>query len=181
VSHTVETEAAESGSAYARDAVAVIGLFLLAAVVAGLVWPHLVTPVQVTRNEFGVSTSEVALSERFDNDGWYAVIAAVLGLALGAVASYWRRTNEIVTLLLSVAGAFLAAWVMAEVGTWVGPADPATVLADAEVGATATAMVAVTADAAYYVWPIATLVGALVVLWSPPGQPLVSRGSATPD
>lgn len=178
MTHAGDVEADASPTQVVRDAVVVLGAFAVVATVAGLLWPHLVTPVQLTRNDFGVATDEVALSERFDNDGWYAVLAGGCGLVLGAVMSYWRRAHEVVTLLLSLAGAFLAAWLMAAVGTWAGPEDPAVVLENAEVGASATGMVTVSADAAYLVWPIATLVGALLVLWSQPGEPLVRRREA---
>jgi hypothetical protein len=74
-----------------------------------------------------------------------------------------------VTLLAILVGAGMAAWLSAQVGTWVGPGDPAAVLTEAEVGATAPDRVTLTADVAYLVWPIAALIGCVVVLWSRPG------------
>jgi uncharacterized membrane protein YeaQ/YmgE (transglycosylase-associated protein family) len=152
------------------DVVVVLLAFLVAGTVAGLVWPELVDPVTVTRDKLGVVTRELALSEQFDNDGWYAVLAAAGGLVLGVVLTAWRRTNEVVTLVAVVAGACLAAWVSAQIGLWRGPADPNQVLAHAKSGATALDRVKVSATGAYFVWPIAAVVGALVVLWSPPGR-----------
>jgi MFS family permease len=157
------------------DVVVVLAAFLLVGALAGLVWPHLVDPVVVTRAPDGVASDEVALAERFDNDGWYMVLAGGCGLLLGLVLTIWRRTHEVVTLLAVVAGAFLAAWVMAGIGRLVGPEDPERVLADARVGTTASGVVTVTAEGAHYVWPIAAVIGALIVLWSPPGQRLLRR------
>jgi hypothetical protein len=151
----------------AVDAIVVLGGFLLAGVIAGVVWPHLGHPVVVTRTSAGVVTGELDLSHRIDHDGWYCVLAAVGGLLLGAVMTVWRRSHEVVTVLLVTSGAFLAAWLTAVIGTALGPDDPQKALAHAAVGATAPERVTVSAHAAYLVWPITAVVGALVVLWRP--------------
>lgn len=159
-----------AGAGWLLDAVLVIVAFGLVAVLAGLIWPRLVDPVVVTRTEAGTATGEVAIAERFDNDGWYAVLAGGLGLVLGVALTAWqlhRRRDEVSALTAVVLGAALAAWLMSRVGTAVGPPDPATVLAEADVGATALDQVRVTARAAYLVWPIAAVLGALLVFWRP--------------
>ena len=61
------------------DVVVVLGCFAVAGLVAGLLWPQLVSPVEVVRTEAGLTTAEVALSERFDNDAWFMVLAVALG------------------------------------------------------------------------------------------------------
>lgn len=162
------------------DVVVVLGVFLVAGAVTGAVWQHVVDPVIVTRNEFGVTTGEVALSNQFDRDGWFAVLGGGCGLVLGLALMAWRRTQEVVTLLTITAGALLAAWVSARVGRWLGPDDPTRLLAEGEVGASAEGAVVVTAEAAYLVWPIAAVLGALLVLWSPPGQRLVTQDDERP-
>lgn len=162
------------------DVSVVLALFLAVGVLSGAIWPQLVDPVTVTKGELGLTTSEAALAERFDNDGWYSVLAAGCGLVLGLVLSAWRRADEVVTLLGVVAGASLAAWLSAHVGTLVGPDDPHQVLATAPVGATAPGMVSVSSTAAYFVWPISAVIGAMVVLWSPPDQRLLSGAERRP-
>ena len=152
------------------DAVVVLGVFLLVAVAVGLVWPHLVGDVTVTRTQQGTVIGEADLGQRFDNDAWYVILAGVSGLVLGVVLTAWRRTDEVVTVLVVVAAALLAAWVSAKVGTWAGPEDPARVLADADVGATALDQVTVTSSAAYLVWPITATAGALLVLFRRPDR-----------
>jgi hypothetical protein len=149
--------------------VVVLVVFVVAGVVVGVIWPHLVDPVTVTRDKLGVTTGELALSERFDNDGWYVLLALALGLVLGVALTAWRRSNEVVTVLAVVASALVAAWVSATVGTRLGPEDPNRVLAQAENGASAPDVVRVSADGAYAMWPIGAMAGALIVLWGPPG------------
>lgn len=153
--------------AVARDAVVVLATFLVASVVVGLVWPRVVEPVTVTRSDFGLQTGEVGLAYRFDHDAWYSLLGGGAALFLGAVLTLWRRTHETVTLVAVVLGALLAAWVSSMVGTATGPEAAEVVLADAEMGTSAPDQVVVTADAAYLAWPLAAVLGAVVVLWGP--------------
>jgi hypothetical protein len=167
--------AGEEARAMLLDVAVVLGAFLAAGTLAGILWPTLVDPVLVTRTDTGIAADEVALSNRFSNDGWYAVLGGVGGLGLGVALTAWRRTHEVVTLLVVVAGALVAALVSAQLGHWLGPDDPSRALADAAVGATAADVVDVTAEGAYLVWPIAAVAGALIVLWGPSGDQRVHR------
>lgn len=153
-----------------KDVAVVLVAFLVAAVAVGLLWPQLVDPVVVERAERGLLTGELELADRFDITGWYALLAAGAGLLLGAVLVARHQTHEVITVLAVLVGACLAAYVSAWVGSWVGPDDPNTVLADAELGATAEERVVLSAGVAYLVWPISALVGCVVVLWSRPGR-----------
>ncbi len=148
-----------------RDVVIVLVAFLVAAVVTGLLWPQLVDPVVVERADLGLLTDEVALGDRFDVVGWYSLLAGGFGLLLGVVLLR-LGSHEVVTVLAVLAGACLAAWLSAQIGSWAGPDDPNDVLAGAEVGATAPDRVVLATDVAYLVWPISALVGAVVVLWT---------------
>ena len=158
------------GRQVVKDVLIVLVAFLVAAVVAGALWPQLIDPVIVERAEQGVLTDEVALGDRFDNVGWYALLAGAFGLLLGVVLAASRRAHEVVTLLAVLLGACLAAWLSAQVGTWLGPDDPNQVLQDAKVGATAEDRVLLDTDVAYLVWPISAMVGSVVVLWSQAGR-----------
>jgi hypothetical protein len=157
------------GRAVLKDVVVIVLSFVAAAVVVGVLWPQLVDPVLLERNEVGVVTGEVALSERFDNVGWYSLLAGGFGLVLGALLAARRRTHEVVSLLAIVAAACLAAWLSAAIGTWAGPDDATAALAEGKVGDTAPDQVRLTADVAYLVWPISALAGCVIVLWSRPG------------
>lgn len=168
------------------DAAVIVGVLLVLGMVAGLVWPFLGTPVEFLRTRTGVTADEVQLGRQFDNEGWYVVLAAVAGVLAGLGLTLWRDRrastdrdgadrdgDPVVTVLLLLLASCLAAWVMKEVGTALGPPPVDGVLAHAKVGATAPGPVAVRTKAAYLVWPIATLAGAAVVLWTRQGsQPL---------
>jgi hypothetical protein len=158
------------GHRVVKDVVVVLVAFVVAAAVAGALWPELVDPVIVERAEQGILTDEVALGDRFDTIGWYTLLGGGFGLLLGVVLVALRRGPEVITLLAVLVGACLAAWLSARIGSWLGPDDPNQVLQDATVGATAEDRVVLTADVAYLVWPISALVGSVVVLWSRPGS-----------
>ena len=153
-----------------RDVAVTLFAFLVAAVVVGVVWSQLVDPVIVEQTELGLLSDEVALGDRFDTVGWYTLLGGGAGLLLGVALVARRQAHEVVTLLAVLAGACLAAWLSARVGTWVGPDDPEQVLAGAEVGATAEDRITLDADVAYLAWPIAAMIGATVVLWSRPAR-----------
>jgi uncharacterized membrane protein YeaQ/YmgE (transglycosylase-associated protein family) len=132
-----------------------------------VLWPQLVDPVLFTRTANGITSDETALAHQFDADGWYVVISAVGGAMAGAVLTSWRGRDPVVTVLLLVVGAALAAFVMRELGTALGPPPVQPVLRGAKVGATAPAPIDVHARAAYVVWPVATLLAAALALWTP--------------
>ncbi len=161
-------------SMYADIAV-VLALFLGAGLLAGVLWPQLVEPVTVVRSDLGNATDEVGLAARISRDGWYSALAAVGGLGCGLVAMAWRRTHEVVTLSSVVAGSMMAALVSGWLGRALGPDNPDGVLAGASVGTSAPDVVQVYADAAYLVWPIAAVLGALVMLVSGPAGALYQR------
>ena len=157
-------------SAVVRDCLVVLGAFLVAAVVVGLLWPRVVEPVTMTRTDAGLATGEVELGHRFDHDAWYSLLGGGAALLLGVVLTLRRRAHEIATLVAVVLGALLAAGVSSVLGTATGPEAAETALAESEVGATAPDRVQVTADAAYLAWPLAAVLGAVLVLWAPSGR-----------
>jgi hypothetical protein len=152
------------------DVLVILGVFALAGALVGIVWPHLVAPVRVTRTDFGLLTGETALANRFATDGWFAVLGGVVGLVLGGLLTWWRRSEEVFTVIAVALGAAAASVIAAWVGYQLGPDDPTTVLRHAKVGTTALDVVKVSATAAYFVWPVMALVGALVVLWGRPAR-----------
>lgn len=143
------------------------GAFLLTAVVVGLVWPSTVDPVTVERLDGGFSTGELALTEQFDNDGWFMILGAAACGVLGLVLTLLSRLDELATVALVPAAALLAALLAAQIGTWAGPEDPAGVLAAAETGGTAQDTVQVRSTGAYLAWPGGALVGVLAALSLP--------------
>jgi uncharacterized membrane protein YeaQ/YmgE (transglycosylase-associated protein family) len=154
--------------AAARDAGAVLGCYLVVGLMCGVIWWLLVDPATFTKVGDGGSMGELELGNRFNGDGWYAVVAGVAGLVSGVVLTWWRSRDFLLTVVLLVAGSAVAAIVMAWTGHWLGPGDPDAALKAAEVGEQVPVQLEVTATAGYLVWPITALIGALIVLWSPP-------------
>ncbi len=153
-----------------QDALAVLGTALLLGLCCGVLWWVLVDPATFTKLADGGSMGESQLGRQFDGDGWYAVIAAVAGVLAGAVLTWWRARDFVLTTLLLVLAAAVAAVTMSLTGRLLGPGDPEAALAAAEVGERVPVQLEVTAAVTYLVWPIAMLVGALMVLWSQTGE-----------
>jgi hypothetical protein len=149
--------------------VAVRGVYVLLGLLGAVAWWLLWEPALYTKAEGGaLGMGEGQLGKRFNADGWYSVIAAVLGLLSGTALSWWRGRDPVLTSVLVLGGSVVAAGVMTVVGGWLGPPDPRTVAATAEVGATIPSELAVDATVCYLVWPVTALIGCLIVLWSPP-------------
>ena len=148
------------------DVVVVLGCYLLLGAVCGVVWWLLVQPALFTKVHGGGSMSELQLGNEFNGDGWYAVIAAVVGIVSGLCLTWWRSRDYLLTTLLLVPGAALAAAVMLLVGHALGPGDPQAALAAAQAGQHIPDQIQVAGWATYLVWPMGALVGALGVLWS---------------
>lgn len=161
------------------DAAAVLVTFLVLGVLGAVTWWLLVDPAVYTKSRGGGAMGEVDLARRFDADGWYSVIAVVAGFLAGAGLTWWRARDVRLTTALVVVGSLLAAVVMARVGALLGPESSDVVLAAVRRGATVPVQLEVTAVAAYLMWPMATIVGALMVLWSSPrtgtSEPLADR------
>jgi hypothetical protein len=161
------------------DAVLVIGVFLVLGLAGGVLWWLLVDPAAYTKTRDGGVMSEAALRRQFSADGVYAVIAAVAGLVTGLVLTWWRSRDPLLTSLLMVLGAALAAALMALTGHLLGPGDATAALREAKVGAQVPLPLKVDTFTVYLVWPIAVLAGALVVLLNSSGPTLseVARGT----
>lgn len=158
------------GRAAVVDVLAVLGGYLVLGLVCGVVWWLLVDPPVYVKRAAGGSMGELQLDKRFDADGWYAVIAGVAGLLSGLLMSWWRSRDNLLTTVLLVPGAALAAALMAFTGRLLGPVAADQALALAERGDRVPLPLEVTAAAGYLVWPIAALIGALLVLWSTPTE-----------
>jgi hypothetical protein len=167
------TAAAPARNVVAADVAWVLGSYVVLGLVGALAWWLLVDPAYFTKaDNGGLGMGEVQLAERFNADAWYAVIAAVLGLLSGGALTWWRSRDFLLTSVLLLLGSGLAAAVMAGTGRVLGPADPGTLADGIAVGARLPTQLEVTSAVCYLVWPIATLIGALFVLWSPPVEPL---------
>lgn len=149
----------------ARDAAVVLAWFVVAGLVGALVWWQVTPLAEYTRTVDNAEMGETELGRRVSADGWFFVVAAVGGLLSGVVLLARRRRDPVVMVLLVGAGGLLAAWLMSEVGLWLGPPDPGTVLPGVDVGDRVPVQLELGAPGLLFVWPIAALLGAVGVLW----------------
>ena len=156
----------------------VVLVHLAVASVIGLLLPYLVDLGQATRTADGITTSETEIAKQFNDDGWLIVATGVAGLVLGVVLQAYRNTQPVVTVLALGLAALAAALVAGWIAQATGPGDPLAALADARRGATASVPFQVDSRAAYLVWPLTALLGALLALLSLPAR---AGGRETPD
>jgi hypothetical protein len=150
----------------------VLGTFVLLGLACAVAWWLLVDLAEFSGAVTGgASMGELELGKRFNADGWYAVLGIVGGFLAGLLLTWWRSRDPLLTVLLLLPAAGLAAATTALVGGVLGPGEPATTGAGPPPGETVPVSLAVTADVVYLMWPMAALAGALMVLWSSTGQP----------
>jgi len=168
------------------DVAAVVGVLVLLGVLGGVLWWLLVEPARFEKTADGVTMSEVELAKRFAVDGWYSVVALVLGVPAGLGLTWWRSGDFRRTVVLLAVGSAGAAAAMALTGRLLGPPAAEAVLDRARVGARVPVELAVSADPVwaspvYLLWPIGVLVGALVMLWSSTRDPGARRHAGDSD
>lgn len=150
------------------DLVVIVGGFLVLGLIGGVAWHLLAHPAYFTKVKSGGEMGEVELGKRFATDGWYVVIALVAGIPSGLGMTWWRSRDPLATALLCVAGSVVAAASMAWVGLVLGPGDPQAALAKAAVHARVPTQTTLSAHVAYLSWPLAVVIGTLMVLLSSP-------------
>ena len=111
-------------------------LFVAAGLAGGYAWRHLWTPpTGVAREGQWIPTPvEEGLQGAFSAVGWYVVVALSLGLVLGALTAFVLDRDEILGVLVAVAGSALAAYLILTVGERLSPPDPDEVAAEATDG-----------------------------------------------
>lgn len=148
-----------------RDALAILGTFLVLGAFGGVLWWHLTPLAEWVRTEEAGSMDQTGLSDAVAVDGWFFVIAAAGGLLGGVLLSAWRSRSPIATVLLVTAGACLASAVMYLVGHQLGPDDVDAALRRAKVGERVPSELTPTARGVYLAWPVSALLATLAVLW----------------
>lgn len=150
-----------------RAAARLIGELALAAVALGLVaavlWSNLAPDVQVEITADGVRVGTAQARRQFGVDGWFAVLAAGGGLLLGVVGLARHRRHPVGTLIALVAAGLAAAAVHWSVGVLLGPDPVVERMAGLAPGSRISMPLEINALAVVLVWPIAALIGALLV------------------
>lgn len=149
-------------------------LFVIAGLVGGVVWRLLVTLPTYTRTVDNGAMDAVQLSAGVAIDGWYAVIAAVVGFLLATGLTLWTARSARLNVLLVVLGGAMAGLVMLEVGRLLSPGDLEGRLAAAKVGESVAVPLVPNADTIsvlglsvpviFMIWPLAALAGVAVTL-----------------
>ena len=159
-----------------------VGIFLLAGVVGAVLWQQIVDLPTYTRTADNGSMEALELSRSVAIDAWYAVIAAVLAIVLGAVMTVRASRSPRLNVLALVLGPSAAGLLMLAVGHWLGPGDVEARLAAASEGdrvpaelipnSGAVDLLGVGVHTIFLVWPIAALAGAalVLVLGPPPSE-----------
>jgi hypothetical protein len=163
------------------DVVVVLGWFLVLGVVGALVWWQVTDLPRYTRTADGAVLDQVQLARQFGTDGWFFAIAAIGGVLSGLALTWWRRRDPLVVVLLLVVGGALASAVMAALGQLLGPADPRPLLDSLPTDAHAAMQLRTHAHGVLFVWPMAALAGAALVLFlsrvdepAPAAQPVAA-------
>ena len=142
-----------------------LAAFALAGVVGALVWWQVVDLPAYTRVGTNGSMDAVELSRSVAIDGWYAVIGGGLALVLGAVLCRFvgadhPRMTVVALLLAGLVGGSL----MLHLGEALGPGPIEPRLEAAAEGDRVLVPLVASTPQLFWVWPIAALAGAVLVL-----------------
>ena len=109
----------------ALQAAAVVVLFAVVGVVAGVLWEKVWTPPTGVVYHHRWFPDENGVRGMFSGTGWYVVVAVAAGTLSGLAAGFLLARSELATLAAVVVGSLVGGWLMWQVGTALGPADPA--------------------------------------------------------
>ena len=158
-----------SASAW-RPLAVLVGLVVGGALL-GVVWVELVwtpPPGEVQGGRW-FPLDERALSLQTRGTSSYVLVASVGGLVLGVLAAAVGARQALLTLAAVVVGGALGAYVMWQVGTWLGPADPAAVAAGAPDGTSVPGALTVDGVTPFLTLPACALAGLTAVFFFLPG------------
>lgn len=139
--------------------------FALAAVALGAVWSELVwtPPAGTVQGGQWFPLDEQALSGQTGGTSTYVAVAVVGGLLLGLLAALAGTRAELAALVATLLGSALAAYLMWQVGLWLGPPDPADVAAGAADGTAVPGALQVSGTTPFLALPAAALTGLVAV------------------
>ena len=153
------------GSGLVTDAGIVLGWFVAAGIVAGVVWWRLVDLPRATREGGSIVVEADQLGKQVNIDGWFLVLGLVVGVLSGLVLLFWRERDPLAMVVLVVLGAGLSGIIASKLGHALGPGSAEAALRHSANGAHASMPLAVHASGVYWVWPAAAALGALIYLW----------------
>ncbi len=158
-------------------AVVVLVLFAASGAALGVWWEHLWHPSQgtVVRHEWFVVDEEFrydldGLRNQFSGTGLFVVMALGGGALLGALTALLTRRDELLTLAVVGIGSVVAALLMWQVGTRLGPPDPHVLALSAKRGTVLPDHLALGSPGALLAWPFSALVALCAVFLLIPGR-----------
>ncbi|MEQ7007371.1 hypothetical protein ABN028_14435 [Actinopolymorpha sp. B17G11] len=150
-----------------RACMVIVLTLALAGVGCGIAWAVLAPDIELIMTQVGpLPASELDAGRLVAMDSWYAVLAGVIGLMLGAVLATFFLRQGVVMVVALIAGACLAAVLASAAGslvangTVVWTADPA-----ATVDTTVAAPLRLHAYGYLFAWPIAVLAPVVPLAW----------------
>jgi hypothetical protein len=146
------------------DLALVLVVFAALGAVGAVLWHQLVHLPHYTRTAAGGSMDQVQLTRVIGIDGWFFVLALVLGLLGGAALLLVRPAEPVEMVVLVALGAAFASWLMLHLGLQLGPGDPGAALRAAATGTDVPVRLKPQASGVEYAWPIGAVLGALVIL-----------------
>lgn len=160
--------------------------FGIAGALGAVVWVLVARPPVYVRTAQGAQMDQLQLTGLFPVVGWFAVIALVLSVLVGAGLMLWRVREPLWTVLTALVGSAAGAWVMRFLGRDLGPGDPADKLRHAAVGTTAQVQLVLgdhhyrigaldlAVPVATLVWPAGAMLGIVIVLMLVSSRPPVA-------
>jgi hypothetical protein len=149
----------------AIDALVVALWFAVAGVMGGFVWSRVVTLPKVQKSGNTASVAPEELVKQVGIDGWFVVIALVVGLLSGLLLLAWRRRDPVLMVVLVVLGGGLASWLMVHTGLSFGPGKELAALRKLPNGGEVSTRLKLHATGVTWLWSIGAALGALIYLW----------------
>jgi hypothetical protein len=159
----------------ARDVAGILVSFLLTGGLCGWLWEALWTPPSGVAYRHKWVLDGAGMPRDFDGTGTYFVIAVLAGLLVGLVVSVVFDASAMLTLAVVLAGAALGGYVMWQVGTLLGPPDPATVAKHAEDLAPVPGSLEVHGLGSFLAFPLGAVTGTAAAFFAVP-----KNGESTP-
>ncbi|WP_182526367.1 hypothetical protein [Nocardioides dongkuii] len=156
----------------AGQVVAIVVLFAVLGVLAGLVWYAVwdAPTGVVSQGEWFPSPYDEGQRADFSGTALYVLVALVTGLVGGAVSALLLARHELVTVAAVVVGSCLAALLMFVVGTALGPPDPSELARSASDGTELEGHLHVSGASPFTALPFGALLALIVVFLGTAGR-----------
>jgi hypothetical protein len=154
----------------ARDVGWVLGYFVVAGLVAAVLWWQIVEPPYFIRTRTGGVMEQAQLSRRVQADGWFLTIGGAAGLLGGVLLTLWRARRPLLVVLVGFVASLGGGVIALELGKLLGHRDVQALLKAAKVGVHIPDKLDVISPMVLAAWPTGFLVGCVAILWGTSGR-----------